>query len=108
VVVHIALWTKVSLLSNTIELGQFRRHFGTILTIWRLGDQLLMGINREIHQIHREDLIILIHHILVLVELDVFLLVIQVDRLEPLRQRNNVVHELLDGTAVGFTHSNFV
>ena len=76
VVVHIALWTEIRLFSNTIELGQFRRHLGTILTIGRLGDQLLMGINREIHQIHREHLIILIHHILVLVELDVFLLVI--------------------------------
>lgn len=67
-----------------------------------------MGVNREIHQIHRQNLVVLIHHILVLIQFDVLLLVVQVNRLKTLRQGDNVVHELLDGAAVGFTHGDFI
>jgi hypothetical protein len=78
-VVHVTLRTKVCLFSYTIEFGQLWWNFATILAVWRLGDQLLMGIDSKIYQVHREDLIVFIYDILMLVQLDIFLLIVQVN-----------------------------
>lgn len=107
-IIHITLWTKVSHFCYTIKFSKFRWHFGTILTIWRFGDHLLMRINSKVNQIHGQNLIILIHNILMLIKLNIFLLIIQINRLKPFWQRHYLVHKLLNRTTIRFSYSDFV
>ena len=79
VVVNIALGTEISFLSDAVKLGEFRRHLGAVLTVRGFGDELLVSINREIHQVHRQDLVVLVHNVLVLVQLDVLFFVVKIN-----------------------------
>ena len=108
VVVHIALGAEVSLLSDAVKLGELRWYFGAVLAVWGFGNELLMRVNREIHQVHWEDLVVFVHDVLVLVQLDVLLLVVEINRLEAFGKRHDLVHELLDRAAVRFAHCDLV
>jgi hypothetical protein len=78
-VVNIALGTEVSFLSDAVKLGEFRRHLGAVLTVRGFDNELLVRIDREIHQVHGQDLVVLVHDVLVLVQLDVLFFVVKIN-----------------------------
>lgn len=94
-VIHITLWAKVSLFSDTIQLGQLRWHLGAVLTVRSLGDHFLMRVDGEINQIHGQNLVVFIDNVLMLVELNVFVFIVKVNRLEPFRQGHDLSHKFL-------------
>lgn len=107
-VLDVTLWAEIRLFNDTVKFSQLWRDFATILAVWRFGDHFLVRINREIDQIHRENLVVFVYDVLMFVQLDVFLLVIQVNRLEALGQGDNFIHELFDWAAVRFANCNLV
>lgn len=99
-VLDVTLWAEIRLFNDTVKFSQLWRDFATILAIWRFGDHFLVRINGEIDQIHRKNLVVFVYDVLMFVQLDVFLFVIQVNRLEALGQGHDFVHELLNRAAV--------
>jgi hypothetical protein len=79
VVVNIALRTEVSFFSDAVKLGEFRRHLGAVLTVRGFDNELLVRIDREIHQVHGQDLVVLVNYVLMLVQLDVLFFVVKIN-----------------------------
>jgi hypothetical protein len=107
-IVMVTFSTKMSIFCNTIVFSRFWRNFGAILAHRRFRLLFFVIINNIVNNVSGQYLIIFKDDILMLIDIRIFLLIIQINGLKSFGTEDTLIHKFLVGVAIRFAHTDLV